>query len=942
MALRILSVAAVLSVRTWGAPPRQNDRRKTALLGARIGSAFFLLAIFCMAFPSQVFADRRGRGHDGEGRRERYRSMTHEHVYLQHESLDLELEDVEDFEYEGHESKHNATTHMNLRQRIGGVAIRGANMGLAVREDGRVVGRWSDFILGARGRINRLDPELDAEDALSLVAPLLGLSAPSEITLLESTPGPMQPRVLEGGSLSQDPIPAKLVYQPVGEQLRLAWDFVIRTPDGRHWWNIQVDSETGELLGKVDWIAHETYRVFGPPPVLTPDEGPHVITSPPSLVNAPIPSPYGWHDTNGIPGAEFTDTRGNNVDAQEDEDANDTGGTRPDGGPGLVFDFPFDPTLPPSAYQSASIANLFYWNNVAHDLFYQYGFDEASGNFQVNNYGRGGIGGDQVRADAHDGGGTNNAQFGTPPDGFKGIMEMFLWTGAVQLAVISPAPIAGVYSATAPAFGPELPNPALGGSVVAGLDSENPAGPSSTDACSALTNSASVNGNIALVDRGSCDFVDKVANAQAAGATAVIVANNVGDGLLSMGGTNASITIPSIFIGQSDGALIRSHLGSVDVNLNPSVMRDGSMDAGIILHEYGHGVSNRLTGGAGNTGCLSATQSSGMGEGWSDFFALFLGTRVGDVGTETRLLGSYILSQPPNGQGLRSQPYSTDMADNTLTLVDIETANQPHGVGEIWATALWEAFWQLVDAHGFDPDIYEGTGGNNLALQLVMDGLKLQACNPTFIEARDAILLAESNATDEINQCLLWRAFAKRGLGAAATVSTNPSNMSTSEDSTLPATCSEFCADGVTNAGDQCDDANLIDLDGCSQTCRIEESYTFQGVAAGGTVEFVIEGESVIITTLPGETAADVALSMAAEISANATLASLGATGHADGNVIVVAGTILSTIISDPGLAPAVPLSDWFPGIVALFLLVSGISWLQGNKLRNHDQPETH
>ncbi|MDG2334539.1 MAG: M36 family metallopeptidase [Myxococcota bacterium] len=868
--------------------------------------------------------------------------MSHKHVYLEHKRLDLELEDVEDFEYEGHESKHNATTHMNLRQRIRGVPIRGANMGLAVRKDGRVVGRWSDFIPRARGRINRIDPDLDAEDALSLVAPLLGLSAPDEIVILESAAGPMRSSVLEGGTLSRDPIPAKLVYQPLGNQLRLAWDFVIRTPDGRHWWNIQVDTETGELLEKVDWIAHETYRVFGPAPVLTPDEGPHVITSPPSLVNAPIPSPYGWHDTNGIPGAEFTDTRGNNVHAQEDQDANDTGGIRPDGGPGLVFNFPFASGLAPSTYQSASIANLFYWNNVAHDLFYQYGFDEASGNFQVNNYGRGGTDGDPVRADAHDGGGTNNAQFGTPPDGFQGIMEMFLWTGAVQLAVISPAPIAGVYSAAGAAFGPELPSPALGGSVVAGLDSANPAGPTSTDGCSAFTNVASVNGNIALVDRGTCDFVDKVANAQAAGATAVIVANNAGENLVSMGGTNPFITIPSIFIGQSDGALIRSNLGSVDVSLNPSVMRDGSMDAGIILHEYGHGVSNRLTGGAANSGCLSAIQSSGMGEGWSDFFALFMGTRVGDIGTGTRLLGSYILSQPPNGQGLRSQPYSTDMTTNTLTLVDIETANQPHGIGEVWATALWEVFWELVDAHGFDSDVYEGTGGNNLAMQLVMDGLKLQTCNPTFIEARDAVLLAESNITDEINQCLVWRAFAKRGLGAAATVSSNPSNLVTSEDFTLPATCSEFCADGVTNAGEQCDDANLIDLDGCSQTCRTEESYTFQGVAAGGTVEFVIEGESVIIMTLPGETAADVALKMATEISANASLASLGATGQANGDVVVVAGAISSTIISDTGLAPAVPLGDWLPGILALILLFSGISWLQGHKLRNHDQPETH
>jgi len=146
----------------------------------------------------------------------------------------------------------------------------------------------------------------------------------------------------------------------------------------------------------------------------------------------------------------------------------------------------------------------------------------------------------------------------------------------------------------------------------------------------------------------------------------------------------------------------------------------------------------------------------------------------------------------------------------------------------------------------------------------------------------------------------------------------------------------------VTNGGEQCDDANLIDLDGCSRSCRIEESYPFQGVATGGTVEFVIEGESVLITTLAGETAADVAEKMAAAISANATLDDLGAFAQADGDNVVVAGNIASSVISDLGLAPAVPLSDGLPAAIAFFLLISGMSLLKGNQIRNHDQPETH
>jgi extracellular elastinolytic metalloproteinase len=60
------------------------------------------------------------------------------------------------------------------------------------------------------------------------------------------------------------------------------------------------------------------------------------------------------------------------------------------------------------------------------------------------------------------------------------------------------------------------------------------------------------------------------------------------------------------------------------------------------------------------------------------------------------------------------------------------------------------------------------TSGNTLALQLVVDGMKLQPCSPTFVSARDAILQAEKVATGGKHQCALWAAFAKRGVGKNA------------------------------------------------------------------------------------------------------------------------------------------------------------------------------
>ncbi|MCH7814659.1 MAG: M36 family metallopeptidase, partial [Planctomycetes bacterium] len=150
-----------------------------------------------------------------------------------------------------------------------------------------------------------------------------------------------------------------------------------------------------EILDRSNWIDSDSYTVF-PLNLESPDEGPHTQVDDP----ASSASPFGWHDTNGTAGAEFTDTRGNNVFAQDDTDANNSGGIRPSGGAGLDFNDTLDLGQPPSTQLLPAITNLFYWNNILHDVFYEYGFDEASGNFQENNYGNGGLGSDAVNADA--------------------------------------------------------------------------------------------------------------------------------------------------------------------------------------------------------------------------------------------------------------------------------------------------------------------------------------------------------------------------------------------------------------------------------------------------------------------------------------------------------------------------------------------------------------
>ena len=253
-----------------------------------------------------------------------------------------------------------------------------------------------------------------------------------------------------------------------------------------------------------------------------------------------------------------------------------------------------------------------------------------------------------------------------------------------------------------------------------------------------------------------------------------------------MGGTYLTVAIPSAMIGQADGELFKLNLPLSATLAKDGVDRDSDLDNGIIVHEYGHGISNRLTGGPSTASCLGNQEQ--MGEGWSDFFALLLT----DENTENRGIGTYAVFQPTTGQGIRPYPYSRDFGVNPSTYDFVKTAVVPHGVGSVWTTMLWDMTRNLVDRYGFDADIYEGTGGNNTALQLVTEGLKLQACRPGFVDGRDAIMLADALINADANQCLIWDSFAQRGLGLSADQGSSSSVADGTEAFDLPIYCSTF------------------------------------------------------------------------------------------------------------------------------------------------------
>ena len=186
--------------------------------------------------------------------------------------------------------------------------------------------------------------------------------------------------------------------------------------------------------------------------------------------------------------------------------------------------------------------------------------------------------------------------------------------------------------------------------------------------------------------------------------------------------------------------------------------------------------------------CLGNRQQPG--EGLSDWWALAYTARPGDTGAMGRGIGTYAQGQGPTGPGFRPQRYSTDPAVNNYTYESINGLLIPHGVGSVWAQAAWEMYWALVDQHGFDPNLYNATGGagNQRAMLYVNEGLQNTACNPTFLDVRDGILQAAQNNHGGQDVCLLWNSFAFMGMGTDA-VSGGPNSTTPTNGFGVPAAC---------------------------------------------------------------------------------------------------------------------------------------------------------
>ncbi|WP_216680325.1 M36 family metallopeptidase [Hymenobacter siberiensis] len=708
----------------------------------------------------------------------------------------------------------NGLEHMYVQQLYQGIPVFNKVQSLAFM-GGRLASHAGAFVPAKQLAAVPATPAITATVAVSRA--LQHLDQPFAATPMRLTEanGPEARQTFAASGVARHDIVASLTwaFDEAGKP-HLTWNVNIDLLGSPDWWNVRIDAATGTFVSQDNWTVSEA-AAHRAQPAATAAKGtmsaaaqflpppPPPTTTASSYLVVPFPrerpaatglqtetdpwlkagatnnaTTHGWN-FDGTTNYAFT--RGNNVAAYDDAANVNAPGNYANSqtaAPSLSFNYTPDFTTTPGGAinRNAAVVNLFYWNNIIHDITYQYGFTEAAGNFQADNLGRGGSGNDYVKAEAQDGAGTNNANFSTPADGSSGRMQMYLWTAPAQayaLTVTAPSTLAGSYTAVEGGF-----------STANGLATLGPIsgqlalyGDAGNLGCVAATGTA-LTGKIALIYRGTCSFAPKVKNAQLAGAIAAIVVNNVANAPTVMGGTDNTVTIPSVMISQADGAALAAQIANnVQVTLPrapaPNPMLDGDLDNGIVVHEYGHGVSTRLTGGPSNSSCLNNAEQGS--EGWSDYLALMMTTDWATAaladGPNARPVGTYASGQAATARGIRRYPYSTSLTVNPLTYANVATNPEVHAIGEIWCAVLWDMTWNVIQQRGrIEPNLYNGAanGGNNVAMQLVMQGLKLQPCQPGFLDSRDAILAADSLLYQGQYHCTIWNAFARRGMGYSA------------------------------------------------------------------------------------------------------------------------------------------------------------------------------
>ncbi len=605
-----------------------------------------------------------------------------------------------------------------------------------------------------------------------------------------------------------------------GSRVNEAYGYVIADSDGR-------------VLNEESHTANEafTYRVWADPngnhtPADSPlkDFSPHPTGKPDGVragYSLPIlvttagfnKNPTGAADP-WLPATASKTTEGNNVQAygdRDDQHAAPDGGApgAPNVGDGLdakdviadvnggagaprTFDRTYNVAEPPEGTEQvkAAVTQIFYVTNWLHDFWYDSGFNEAAGNAQKSNLGRGGMEGDPVQAQAQDGadfGQSNNANMSQSPDGVSPVMQMFVWTGLGNRKLTTTPAIAFTDDVSVPANGPATYTL---GPVAAALVDDGTA--PTSDGCQVPTN---VKGKIAVIDfataGSACGSAARVDNAKTGQAVGVIFVNGAAGHDNGNYAGSAKANIPVFGISFEDGAKLKAALSptfTATMFRGTELQHDGTLDNTVVAHEWAHYLHHRLVDCGGK-------QCGGMSEGWADLDALMMVVKEGDA----VIGGVYPLSQYA-GQGsdkdseyfgIRRSPYSTDMTKNALTFGCISdkttlptTApihvlpenSEVHNAGEVWAETLFEAYANLLEAGKTATPVRTFDESKRRMADYVVASMKATVTEPTFTEQRDAILATVWASGHKDDFAVIAKAFAKRGLGVGAVSPTGNDN----------------------------------------------------------------------------------------------------------------------------------------------------------------------
>lgn len=538
-------------------------------------------------------------------------------------------------------SAHNGLTHLVFRQQYDGLDVHGSELTINIDAEGQVI--------NSGGRLYPppavTPPSVEAataavRSAIRAVNPSADSSYLPEKTALAK--GRKTMKFVRGGFAES--IEGQPLWFPAGNELRAAWSFFVPDSGGFMHYRTIVDSEKQTVLKSTRLGAFQAPHpprglIFADTPQPNPRAGavtgvrPYTQRVLVSFTGDPQASPRGWVDG--------TETSGNNTVTGINSVGSRTFTPETAKSTTRDFSFPLEigPGAPtPTAFKEAAATNLFYWINRTHDFLWHMGFDEAAGNFQQDNLGRGGVGGDPIYAYS-------------------------------QFAIARPG--------------------------------------------------------TALIDNSSFSFW-----------------NSSEDGF---------------------PGYVRMYLSGDHDN---NIFADGSYDAGVIIHEYTHGVTGRL-----GRDVYDTYQGRAMGEAWSDYVALEMTLPEGARPEGSYFLGEYLFQS--FGSGIRSRPYSTDLSLNGLTFGDYgrvtDIGLEEHFDGEIWFQALWEARANFMRMFG------EKEGRRRMQIN-VIEGLKLQPPRASMIDARDAIILANRVTFKAEGEQQLWEGFAKRGLGVLAQSKTGDSS----------------------------------------------------------------------------------------------------------------------------------------------------------------------